>query len=60
MVSTIAKYMIKFMNTEVLREVRLITKRTRELAIMPKPQTVSVTTVDIGIGDSRVLLASVV
>ena len=48
------------MNTEVLREVRRITKRTRELAIMPKLQTVTVTSVDRGIGDSRVLLASVV
>ena len=60
MLSTMAKHMIKFVNTEVLSELRIMTKRTRKLARMPKLQTVTVTIVDRGIGDYRVLLPSVV
>ena len=60
MVSKIANHMIKFMNTELLSELRMITKRTRKLAKMPKPQTATVIIVERGTGDGIVLLPSVV
>ena len=56
MVSKIDKHMIKFMNTEVLSSLRMITRRTRKLAKMPRIQTIPIMIVDRGIEENRLPL----